>query len=1043
MNVGYRLVHVAMGFGFVISACSGSDTTPVGGDTAVTYLGDRDVMAGDEPTVGADDDVPQGDAVTGQADTDAHSGDNDTPQGDAVMGQADTDAHSGDDDATSDPACTSLSVLRASQYPPGETVLSAPLALCQTLVTYAGSAGFFIQDSPTGAAIEVRTQAAAPMPGTYVSLNVVRLDKASDVLAIVEHSDLVVGPTGPSPASWAQTLGDASSELLPLGSELADELVSLTGTIVWVSADMHLAQVALGTAGMTVFVQFDEASRVCTRGILTLYSGIVTYAALPARWQIRSWHATDYSTTTTACGATPRAADDPGLIVVNELLFRSPGSDVNCDGAYTSQGDEQFIELVNVSDEAVSLRGLTVWDRERNPSDAAHAPRHVFDDIVLDPGRVLVLFGGGVPGSCLLSGSGSCGPQCQPWPADVALAVADQGLGLEQDDALTLLDNRFDLDDITDGQRNSVVEDSVVFIVDYQFYDDGLADESLTSYPEMVRLRGHTVFSPAITFPQNPFVPHGQVDGAGASVTPFDASPYSPGTNAHGFPFWGSCFPQQDIASLRAHGADSYPDNGQLCAVVVTMLATEGFYVQADDPAGPGLLVQDPESKEQVQVGDIIDVVVAEVGADGQNLHVADNDYDGDSQDNDGYSAGSIVIRYLDALPLTPQSVADDLSEAQASEVVSVGPVVVGGLVGDDGVDITYRGDEQAILYLNDNSWIDTDDANNNCITFSLDRAVVEHDGTDWSLQSFASPGEDGNAVDEYPSLSGFDDSGCAPPLEPWAPLLISEVVTSPSAAEFIELYNNSDQTVFLEQYYVADFNQYWDISANFSSVSVFNSTDFCAHFPSDAVLGPHEFAVIAINPLASTTTFFDLYGGFTLSNYHALSELVPCNPGGAGDIGANASLTNAAEMVVLFAWDTLSDLVVDLDYMAWCTEDSAAPNTCTASSLTSAQLYAVDKTGSTIDGPDGDSVASAYQGDTAVTSQSFVAANNPDVGCVPSEQTVCQAIERVDLTEGTETATGGNGPAGHDETSENCAQTFAVETGTTASYVAGSPGMW
>ena len=67
------------------------------------------------------------------------------------------------------------------------------------------------------------------------------------------------------------------------------------------------------------------------------------------------------------------------------------------------------------------------------------------------------------------------------------------------------------------------------------------------------------------------------------------------------------------------------------------------------------------------------------------------------------------------------------------------------------------------------------------------------------------------------------------------------------------------------------------------------------------------------------------------------------------GSIGGQGGLTNGGEVAILYTWDGLADLVQDLDYTMW--GDTAE---------------AVDKTGISIDGPDGDVIPSSYLADTA-----------------------------------------------------------------------------
>ena len=108
-------------------------------------------------------------------------------------------------------------------------------------------------------------------------------------------------------------------------------------------------------------------------------------------------------------------------------------------------------------------------------------------------------------------------------------------------------------------------------------------------------------------------------------------------------------------------------------------------------------------------------------------------------------------------------------------------------------------------------------------------------------------------------------------------------------------------------------------------------------------------------------------------------------NPMNAG-AGRNAGqmISNSREMVMLFQWT--GGLIEDLDYVIWGDDTDSATR--------------VDK-----------SMIGGYQADTAI------AAQNANAATPPSGST---AIVRCDANEPGETMTGGNGPTGHDETSEN-----------------------
>ena len=109
--------------------------------------------------------------------------------------------------------------------------------------------------------------------------------------------------------------------------------------------------------------------------------------------------------------------------------------------------------------------------------------------------------------------------------------------------------------------------------------------------------------------------------------------------------------------------------------------------------------------------------------------------------------------------------------------------------------------------------------------------------------------------------------------------------------------------------------------------------------------------------------------------------------------------LSNSGEVVILYTWDGASDLVQDIDYALW--GDAAE---------------AVDKTGVSVDGPDGDAVASAYLADTAIGVQDVISGGSHASG---------DSFQRIDFDEGVEIQGGGNGVTGSDETSEDLSVTW------------------
>lgn len=242
----------------------------------------------------------------------------------------------------------------------------------------------------------------------------------------------------------------------------------------------------------------------------------------------------------------------------------------------------------------------------------------------------------------------------------------------------------------------------------------------------------------------------------------------------------------------------------------------------------------------------------------------------------------------------------------------------------------------------------------------------------------------------------------------PPSKLLLTEIVVTPTAGEFIEIFNPGSDPVDLSDYYVTDATHepsgtyYYQIVQGGGGGG--GSADWHARFPDGASIAPGEYQTIA---LAGDSLFYVEYG--VLPTYelyedgHANPSDVPdMREAFPGSINNQGTLTNGDEVVILYFWDGMSDLVQDVDYLLY-NSGSPAPND-----------EAVDKTGVCMDGPDPDTLCSTYLADTPVQSQRSA----PSAG-------VGFSVHRVDYLEGLQVQTGGNGVTGADETSENLDSTF------------------
>jgi hypothetical protein len=234
---------------------------------------------------------------------------------------------------------------------------------------------------------------------------------------------------------------------------------------------------------------------------------------------------------------------------------------------------------------------------------------------------------------------------------------------------------------------------------------------------------------------------------------------------------------------------------------------------------------------------------------------------------------------------------------------------------------------------------------------------------------------------------------------------LISEVCVTPTEGEFVEIFNPTGASISLDNIYLCDLYGTSATVAYFYPQIVAgpltsSSNDFLVRFPAGSTLPAGGVITVAV----SGSAFQTLYG--EAPDYELLNTGVGTQmttpPGGY--IHSAAGLTNGDEVVVLFFWDGSTDRAYDLDYALWGDDTTRR----------------VEKTGISLDGPDGDTVPSAYMTDVASASQDPISLAAHAGGL---------SYQRIDFTEGSEVLTGGNGLTGHDETSENMSDTWLVAT--------------
>ncbi len=244
--------------------------------------------------------------------------------------------------------------------------------------------------------------------------------------------------------------------------------------------------------------------------------------------------------------------------------------------------------------------------------------------------------------------------------------------------------------------------------------------------------------------------------------------------------------------------------------------------------------------------------------------------------------------------------------------------------------------------------------------------------------------------------------------------LLLTEVCVQGSTHEFVEIFNPTDEAVDLSDYYLTDaiYNDqgYWRLPEGNPSQSTVGGGDFFdfqSRFPDGAMIQPGEALTVSLGGSDAFDGVWGVQPDFEMREDGGSPDAIPdmreVFAGSTQNVdGTNATLTNSAEIVVLYYWDGVSELVTDIDMFFWGSSTSAR----------------VDKTGYSIGG-------STYAPDTPIASQDQFAETHEILG----------SFLRVDRDEAGETDTGGNGSLGHDETSEPLNTTWQAGDGSPGVY--------
>jgi hypothetical protein len=187
---------------------------------------------------------------------------------------------------------------------------------------------------------------------------------------------------------------------------------------------------------------------------------------------------------------------------------------------------------------------------------------------------------------------------------------------------------------------------------------------------------------------------------------------------------------------------------------------------------------------------------------------------------------------------------------------------------------------------------------------------VHEINGTTGALVRTVVPGIQARFISPYEETALLPDK-----------ILISEFVVTPTNGEFIEIYNPTSNVVDLSNYYLTDATFASGGTYYYNIVTGTNAgggtfTDFNARFPAGATISPGEYQTVAMHGTNFTTQYSGIIPTYELFDTNpSIPDMLEALP---GSIAGQGGLTNGDEVIILYYWNGLSDLVMDVDYVLY-----------------------------------------------------------------------------------------------------------------------------
>ena len=209
--------------------------------------------------------------------------------------------------------------------------------------------------------------------------------------------------------------------------------------------------------------------------------------------------------------------------------------------------------------------------------------------------------------------------------------------------------------------------------------------------------------------------------------------------------------------------------------------------------------------------------------------------------------------------------------------------------------------------------------------------------------------------------------------------LLLTRIVTQPSEAETISIYNPTSSPINLANYYLSDSEYYYKIQTEGDLSPSSSISGFTVRFP-NTIIDSGDTLNIALNE-----NYINFYGDDFIAHLtmfgSAENSMLEAEDGSIGF--SSNKLDDASELIILFEWDgNSSSLINDIDYFLWGSYQT----------------------------PINKSSISTYLDDTQEDDQYYFESLAGEY----------YGYHRIDINETDETQANGNGLSANDETSEN-----------------------